>query len=392
MRVLHVIPSVSPRRGGPSFAVVAMVKALRAAGVEAEIATTNDDGEGVLSVPCGERSEFNGVPVRFFPRWSPPVRALREFAYARGLAPWLGAAVRGFDVVHVHALFSFASTTAMRICRHARVPYFSRPLGQLCAWAIQRRALKKRLYLALAERTNLRGAARVHFTTEQERRQAEEVEPGLRGFVVPHGIELPAPLPMAREQLRTRLGLPSDEPVILFLGRLHPVKGLGLLIPALAEVARQTRFTFVLAGHAETPDYEQEVTALLARHGLAERTCRVGFAEGEWKQILLQGADVFALTSHSENFGLAVVEALAAGRPVVLSPGVALAEWVARHQLGEVPLLEVGDLARALGRCLETAGQDAAFSLRARQVVAAEFAWPAVAARLRGEYERATAC
>ena len=76
MRVIHVIPSVSPKRGGPSLAVLAMVRALRAQGVEAEIATTDDDGEGVLNVRFDELSDHEGVPVRFFRRYSPPMRAM----------------------------------------------------------------------------------------------------------------------------------------------------------------------------------------------------------------------------------------------------------------------------------------------------------------------------
>ena len=107
MRVLHVIPSVSPKRGGPSLAVLAMVRALRARGVDAEIATTTDDGEGVLDVPVEQLTEREGVPVRYFDRWSPPLRAVREFAYSRSLARWLEKAVGSYDLLHVHAIFSF---------------------------------------------------------------------------------------------------------------------------------------------------------------------------------------------------------------------------------------------------------------------------------------------
>ena len=387
MRVLHVIPSVSPRRGGPSLAVLAMVRALRARGVEAEIATTNDDGEGVLSVPLNAVGEHEGVPTRFFARFSPPLRAVREFAYSRGLSRWLDSACGEYDLVHVHAIFSHASTCAMATARRRSVPYLNRPLGQLCEWSLGRRAAKKRAYLALVERANLDAAAALHFTTEQEEREAEPL--GLRapGFVAPHGVDVPDLLPDARARLRARLGLPPDARVVLFLSRVHPKKGLELLLPALAQL-RDDQVHFVLAGNAEPPDYEGVVDQIVRDVGLAARTHRVPFATGEWKQLLLQGADLFALTSHSENFGLAVVEAWAAGTPVVVTPGVALADEVRRHGLGAVAALEVPAIAAAVRGLLaspdrrETAGQTA------RRHAQTHFAWPAVAARLADEYIR----
>jgi glycosyltransferase involved in cell wall biosynthesis len=387
MRVLHVIPSVSPKRGGPSLAVLAMVRALRAQGVDAEVATTNDDGESVLDVPLNTPGEREGVPVRFFSRFSPPLRPVREFAYSQGLARWLEAECGGYDVLHVHAIFSHASTCAMAAARRRRVPFLNRPLGQLCEWSLRQRATKKRLYLALVERANLDAAAALHFTTEQERLEAEPL--GLRapGFVVPHGIDVPDLLPDARARLRARLGLPPDARVVLFLSRVHPKKGLELLIPALAQL-RDDLLHFVLAGNAEPPDYERVVDQIVRETGLAARTHRVPFATGEWKQLLLQGADLFALTSHSENFGLAVVEAWAAGTPVVVTPGVALAEEVRRLGLGEVARLEVPAIADAVGGLLTTPDRRAVAGRAARQLAESKFAWAEVAARLKRQYQQ----
>ena len=387
MRVLHVIPSVSPKRGGPSFAVLAMVRALRAHGVDAEIATTTDDGDGVLNVPVHQLTDREGVPVRFFPRYSPQLRPVREFAYSRPLADWLARSIRDNDLLHVHAIFYYPPTQSMRLARAQAVPYINRPLGQLCHWAIRHRGWKKRVYLAVVERANLRGARGLHFTTEQERAEANAVVPGLPGFVVPHGVAVSESVPDARARLRAQLGLPVDEPVVLFLGRLHAVKGLAILIPALGWIANQ-RFTFVLVGDADTPAYEARVQAMLAAAGLSPRTRRLPFASGEWKQTLLQGADVFALTSHSENFGVAVVEAMAAGLPVVVTSGVALAEQVARHQAGDVVPMAEAAVAVAINRLLADRSSGQRMGEAGRRLVEQEFAWPSVAARLAAEYER----
>ena len=362
-----------------------MVRALRAEGVDAEIATTNDNGDQVLAVPLDKLTTHADAPVRFFARFSPPLRPVREFAYSRGLSRWLAEAVTGYDLLHVHAVFSYASTRAMKLARERRIPYLNRPLGQLCVWSLRQRALKKRVYLALAERANLRGAAALHFTTTQEQTEAEVLRLGTHGFVAPHGIELAARVPDARVRLRERLGVPPESKVVLFLSRLHPKKGLEVLIPALARVT-DPQLIFALAGTAESPAFDAEVERWLAEAGLAARTRRAGFASGEWKQTLLQGADVFALTSHSENFGIAVVEAMAAGLPVVVTPGVALAEEVARFDTGLVPAQNSASVAAAVAELLAEAPRREALGRNGQRLVHERYTWPAAARRIAGEY------
>ena len=114
MKVLHVIPSISLRRGGPGVAALEMAAALRQQGVEASLLTTNDDGPGLLAdLPLGRWIDQDGVPLLAFGRWSPPIAPLREFAVAPALSQWLGAHLRDYDLLHIHALFSYPSTSAM---------------------------------------------------------------------------------------------------------------------------------------------------------------------------------------------------------------------------------------------------------------------------------------
>ena len=127
MRVLHLIPSISPLRGGPSQAVLSMVAALRQQGIDASILTSNDHGPGVQpGMPLGRwhQQEALGhfVPVLAFGRWNPPLRVLREFAITPGLSLWLSQNACQYDLVHVHALFSFTTSLGMaqlrRLCIH----------------------------------------------------------------------------------------------------------------------------------------------------------------------------------------------------------------------------------------------------------------------------------
>ncbi len=386
VKVLHVIPSIGPTRGGPSHAVIAMVKALREQGVDAEIATTNDNGPDLLDVPLHQRVSYKSVPVWFFPRFSPPIHSVREFAFSSSFTKWLIDSVRDYDLLHVHAIFSYASTVAMTIARLQRVPYIVRPLGQLCEWSLQQSATKKQIYLKLIERANLNSSRGLHLTSYQEQQEVSHLGLATKNFILPHGLSVPPLITDARQRLREYLNLPLDEPIILFLSRLHHKKGLDYLIPALAKTHQ--RFTFVIAGSGDK-EYEAEVESLVVANGIKDRTRLVGFVAGETKDLFLQGSDLFALTSHSENFGVAVLEALAAGVPVLVTPGVALAATVLEYQVGVVTELDVCAIADAVEGYFGNPHAAIDMSHRARQLVVEKFSWNHISQSLNEVYQQA---
>jgi glycosyltransferase involved in cell wall biosynthesis len=172
MKILHVIPSVSPLRGGPSKSVLGMVKALNQLGHEAEILTTNDHGLDLLDVPLNSLIDWEGVPVRFFNRFSPNISSIREYSFSAPLLQWLWRNINSYDLLHVHAIFSAPSTMAMVIARMKKVPYLIRPPGQLCEWALGHRGWKKQIYLNLIERSNLNHSQRIHFVSFKEQSEA----------------------------------------------------------------------------------------------------------------------------------------------------------------------------------------------------------------------------
>ncbi len=386
MKILHVIPSVAQVRGGPSQAVLEMVKALNAQSLDTEIVATNDNGPTLLDVPLNQLTEFRQVPVRFFGRFSPKVHGVREFAFSHSLTSWLVKYARQYDLLHIHAIFSYPSTVAMAIARRQNIPYIVRPLGQLCEWSLQQSARKKQIYLNVIERANLKGAKSLHFTAQQEQDEAKALQLNPSSFILPHGLNPPNLSPDARQALRQHLNLPPDEPILLFLSRLHPKKGLDTLIPALGQL-RHHRFTFVLAGTGDA-EYTTRLQTLLHTHGLSDRTHWTGFVEGDQKDKLLQGADLFVLTSHSENFGIAVLEALAAGLPTLVTPGVALAPMIEQHQLGYVAALEETAIAQTLEQYFAHPGEAKAMGDRARQVVLQDYTWPSIAAQLSEIYHQ----
>ena len=380
MRVLHVIPSLAKVRGGPSQATIEMIRVMQSHGVDVEIATTNDDGPDLLEVPLGQRIEYEQVPVWFFHRFSPSIDFVREFAFSSQLTTWLWQHITEYNLLHIHAIFSYPPTIAMAIARLRRLHYLIQPHGLLGEWPLQQGAVKKQIYLTLTESANLKHSQALHLNSQQEQQEVAKLGLASPSFILPYGLDLPSPIPDARHRLRQLLKVPEDEPVILFLSRLHPKKGLDYLIPALGKLAHQ-RFTFVLAGSG-SPDYETEIDNLLVSARMCERTYRCGFVAGEVKDLLLQGADLFALTSQSENFGIAVIEALAVGVPVIITPGVALADVVEQYQLGYVSELNSIAISQHIQHFLSYPQIAKEMGDRAHQVVIEKYTWDRIVSNL----------
>jgi len=384
LRVLHVIPSISPLRGGPSKAVMEMVEALRQRGVDASILTTNDHGPGVdPSLPTGHWIERQGLPLIAFPRWSPPVPALREFAFSPDLVRWLKGHIHNYDLLHVHAIFSFPSTWAMREARHASIPYLVRTIGQLSPWSLAQSRSRKLWMLRLIEQRNLNGAAALHFTSGAERDEVAALGLLPPPLVLPLGVRL-----NTQTSHRAKEGGDGADRItrFLFLSRLHPKKQLDRLLEALALLNQQRPdrpWELRIAGQGEH-GYERQLRDQAESLGLGDRCLWLGQVEGERKEQELADADWLVLPSAAENFGIAVVEALAAGTPAILSPEVAVSELVAAAGAGLVCASTPPELALTLEAAL--GGPSPATRQAARSLAVKRLAWPAIATSLEATY------
>lgn len=364
-----------------------MVAALRQAGVDAAILTTNDHGPGLLrELATGRWVQYCGVPVLAFPRWSPPIPALREFAFSPPISRWLSCHGRAFDLLHIHALFSYPSTIAMVQARRAGIPYLLRTIGQLSPWSLAQSSRRKRWLLRLVERANLEGAAVLHFTSRQEQDETAGLGLSTPSLVLPLGVELP-PLPAdfpdhGRERSEAA-------PIrFLFLSRLHPKKRLECLLEAcslLAERHPQARWQLAIAGRGD-PGYERSLHQRARNLAIEDHCLWLGHLEGEAKGNALQQADWFVLPSAAENFGIAVVEALAAGTPVIVSPQVAVADRVARAEAGLICGSDPALLVAALEEALK--GPPPAMRSAARRLAGADFSWSSLAPQLAEAYQQ----
>src|SRR5262245_38698495 len=300
MRVLHVIPSVSERSGGPATAIVPMCRALMQQGIEVQLLSTTD---GLPETP--DVAEYKGVPAIFFP---PQLGA--SFKYSRPLATWLSSNIRNFDLAHIHAVFNHSSTAAAQACRKAGVPYIIRPLGTLDPWSMTQKSLRKRLFWQLTGKTMLREAAAVHYTSEVEKLSTERHLGLNHGKVIALGIDA---------NYANSNGRALSEPYVLVLSRLHPKKAVDVLIDAfqsLIQNGKLANWRLVIAGDGP-PDY---VAKLKAQVAATDRITFTGWLDDDRKHAVLNGASLLALPSHQENFGLCVMEALSHSVPVLISP------------------------------------------------------------------------
>lgn len=384
LRILQIVPSISLVYGGPSQMIRGLSTALASQGVNVTVLTTDsngDTGQPPLDVPLNQPVEQDGYQVRYF-RCSP----FRRYKFSVDLLHWLWHHAGEFDLAHIHALFSPVSTGAAAIARYKKLPYILRPLGTLDPADLRKKRQLKQLYAALLERHNLAGAVGIHFTSLQEAKISERFGTQTRDLVIPLGVQ-PPQLPslsnemLARGKARTELGIPEGKPIVLFMSRIDPKKGLNLLIPALERLlAEGLDFYFVLAGtNPQDPNYEQQITEQVKASSLSSCTAIAGFVTGELKAALLQEADLFVLPSYYENFGIAVAEAMVAGTPVVISNQVYIWEEVKAAEAGWVSACEVDALTACLREAFQDAGERQRRGANAKEYALRNYSWDAIA-------------
>ncbi len=371
--ILHVVPSYLPavRYGGPIYSVHGLAKAQAALGHRVRVFTTNVDGPIVSDVPVGSDVDLDGVSVRYF-----ACSALRRLYHAPGMRRDLAAAMATTDVVHLHSVFLWPTLAAARVAAQAKVPFVLAPRGMLVRDLIERKnRILKSAWLHAFERRTIAEAAALHMTSDIEAAEFRALGLTARAIaVVPNGIDIP--------DLSHIEPHASARPYVLFLGRINWKKGLDRLIPAMQHVPGAD---LVVAGNDE--DGEQAGFETLARdQGLADRISFVGPIHGDAKWALLKGAAVFALPSYNENFGNTVLEAMAAGCPVVVTPEVGLAATVQAEGAGLVCAGEQLLLGHAIALLLSKPTESAAMGYAGRSAVERRFSWRAVATEVDAVY------
>jgi glycosyltransferase involved in cell wall biosynthesis len=373
MKVLHVIPAVAPRYGGPSRAVLELAEALYQRGLTVEVWTTDADGAGRLHVPLEQTLIYQGVPCRFFQRnWS------ESFKFSHSLRTHIEQCVAEYDLVHIHSIFTYSTFAAAHVCWQFGIPYFISPHGHIEPWSMKQKRGRKWLAWQLVFREVCERAAAIIYTSERERRLTEDTLSLENGIVVPLGIsEYVQASPRA-----------AHRPMILSLSRIHRKKGIDLLVRAFTSLKIRgeiPEWNLTIAGDGD-PKYLRELKQLA--QAFASCVHWTGWLEGQAKFDIISASDIFALTSHQENFGISVLEAMACGVPALVSEQVGLSSVITQSRSGWVTELNQESICRALLEATRDAMERQARGKAARELVRREFGWPRVAQQTIAAYER----
>jgi len=425
MKILHVVSSYYPAFsfGGPIESVHKLNKFLVKKGVDTTVYTSNSGLRNIrmsdiqklnLSISgmsdiqnIGKgKCEIDGVRVFYFPYYG-----YVHWTFSPALFLALGREVKNFDLVHITGVWNFPVWAAAFWARFYKKPHIISPRGSLMKEPLEKKSqLKKKIYLSLITKRDFKKASAIHFTVEKEKK--EYLKAGLplrKAVVIPNGLDIKGyeirneyEYTKLGNNFRKKFGIHHNAKIVLFLSRLNWKKGLDTLIPAFSEVIKkEPKAVLVLAGGDEK-NYKKEIIKMINNRHL---TCAdfsphnsafspresascifTGMLLGEDKVAAYQIADVFVLPSYSENFGMVVVEAMAAEKPVVITKGVGISKEVEAAGAGIVIDKDEKQLAEAILKILDNPDLAKKMGEAGKQLVKTEFSSEKVAEKWIEEY------
>lgn len=377
MRILHVAASQYLMRGGVVTGLQKLISAQQRHGMDVSLACTFQSGE---TFEVAETLRREGVRVELYgPTYHPRIK------WRPGLHGKLYRFMEGCAVVHLHAVWEEIQHQAARAATRRGIPFVVSPHGMLDPWSLRQSRRFKQVYWHVRLKDMLHRSELIHYTAALERDLAAPLQLPDRSVVIPNGIDLSEfeHLP-PKGEFRARYDTLKGKRIILFLSRLHPKKGLDLLIPAFAR-AKLDDCALVLAGPTST-GYEKTVDHLIVAHHLENRVVRTGMLHGLDRLRAYVDADLFVLASYQENFAIAVMESLAAGTPVLISDRINTYPEILAADVGWVAPLEVHGLAQMLARIMGDDQLRAAAGSRAPALVRRSFDWNQIAMEWRKQY------
>lgn len=345
LKILQMVHTLDPGVGGVAAAVLELSRGLAKRGHKIEIVVLDDPSAAwVANIDLTVHALGTG---------------LTSYRYSRVLLPWLRQHGGDYDRVIVNGIWQYLTFAAWRRYAGSSIPYYVFPHGMLDPWfkkTFPLKHLKKWLYWPWAEYRVLRDAEAVIFTSEEERLLARKSFwlYRAREKVSPLGVEAPPILSNAKSEFLSRYPQLQNTRNFLFLGRLHPKKGCDILLDAFARIRSNDPISLIMAG----PDqigWEPDLRRQVARLNLTDLVVFTGMLQGAMKQGALASADAFILPSHQENFGISVVEALAAGLPVLISERVNIWREIDADRAGYIESDNVEGTIRLLQRWIDTA-------------------------------------
>ncbi|WP_439474443.1 XrtY-associated glycosyltransferase XYAG1 [Algoriphagus formosus] len=330
MKILHITASYKPAYvyGGPIVSISRLCEELSNGQQVITVYTTNANGEQELDVPTQQALQVFGVTVYYFERLT---RGHSHFSPSLLLMLWQN--VNKYEIIHIHSWWNLVSVLSAFICLLKGVKPILSPRGTFSPYSFTKGKSRAKKWLHILFGKRLLKNTYIHATTQKEWEECQALIPGWKGFVLPNYL----PTEMECLLKKPIVSDPEKETKeafqLLFVGRLHPVKGIELLLEALATL--NFPFKLTLVGEGEEA-YEKGLKAKAEKLGIVPHLYWRGFLQGEEKLVVYQKADILILPSYTENFGMVLIEAWATGLPTIVTEGVGLSDFVQTHKLGWV--------------------------------------------------------
>jgi len=398
MRILHVVGSLGERTGGAAIACLELCVSLAAQGHEVEIFTTTRDIPANWQLDNAGACTIKGVTV-----WFHRAFGARSYWISPSLVRSLIKRCASFDIVEIHSLYRFHLPVTSWVCRWNKQPYIVKPHGSLDPFLFRHHRWRKLPHEVLLDGPAYAHAAAIHYGAEEEQLLAEStafMQNVLRerrasplAIVVREGTDVTRQftaieIQAARKRLVLRHPELRDKRVVLFLGRLNFKKGLDILVDAFAKVKEAIPNAHLLIVGPDLDGYAQQVQGWLTNAGLTEAATFTGMLVGAEKSAAFSLGEVFVLPSYTENFGIAIIEAMLERCPVVISNKVNIWREIVAHAAGLVTNCDPTETANAVLEIMNNKALSSTLALSGEALVREHFAWPAVASDMTAAYEQ----
>lgn len=381
MHILIFTPYIGTNYGGIGRAVEGIAGGLASQDVNVDVVTTDANNLEKITIPLNIWINENKYRVRYFPCWHK-----NDFVWSWQLISWLIRHIHKYDLVHTHTVFAPIVSVVNYLCHIKRIPYVMTPHGMLEPWALSYKAGKKRLYYNLIEKKILQRASIVHVIANLEAKNVKSL-----GFnhlaIVNNGIyrhEFTA-LPDA-EIFYQQFPATRSKHLILFLGRIDPKKGLDLLASAFAQVKSKFSNAHLVVAGPNSIGYLTMVQNYFTEAGCKDAVTFTGMLTGTLKYAALTAANLYVAPSYSEGFSISILEAMAAGKPSIITTGCNFPE-AAQAKAAYVVDINIDAFANALIQCLSYPEQAEKIGARARELIMQNYTWESAAQKLIEVYK-----
>lgn len=368
-----------PEWGGPTKVVSELTQTLAQKGIQPSIFTVFTHRYNKTLV------QPNGVELKAFPE---PLFGKIWATYSPTLQSELYKSAKNYDLIHIHELWGYAHFAAHRAALAAEIPYIITVHGALDKWRLNISSFRKKIYTHFIQRNSFEKAAAIHALVEEEINEIRQYASVNNIFVIPNGINLrdyaALPSPTQFEQQYPEL---KNKMVILFMGRIHFMKGLDILAKSFGNIVKQNPKAHLVIAGPENNSYKKEIIATLEKGNALKSTTFTGMIQGKEKLSALSRADIFVLPSYSEGFSMSIIEALACSLPVVITTGCKFTSII-KNNAGFVIDPNAEQLTNKISVLLNSEALRSQMGANGKMLVSRDYTWDSIANRMIIEYQK----